>query len=354
MSALFQPLRLRDVTLRNRIAVSPMCEYSAVDGTVRPWHLVHLGSRAVGGAGLVITEASAVSADGRISPGDAGIWNDEHVAAWQPITHFMTEQGSVAGIQLAHAGRKSATRPPFEGGKPIPADADDWWQAVAPSAIAFDDGYQTPAALDEAGIAAVVADFRDAAERSFAAGFELIELHAAHGYLLHQFLSPLSNQRNDRYGGSFENRIRIVREVIAATREVWPERLPLFLRISATDWVDGGWDIEQSVALAQAIKGDGVDLIDCSSGGSVPHANIPVEPNYQVPFARRIREATGIATGAVGLITEPAQAEKIIADGDADMVLLARELLRDPYWPRRAARELGVEPPTPKQYGRAW
>ena len=354
MSALFQPLRLREITLRNRIAVSPMCEYSAINGTVQPWHMVHLGSRAVGGAGLVVAEASAVCADGRISPGDAGIWNDEHIAAWQPINRFISQQGSVAGIQLAHAGRKSATRPPFEGGKPISVDADDWWLAVAPSAVAFDEGYQKPAAADEAGIGAVDANFRAAAERSLAAEFELIELHAAHGYLLHQFLSPLSNQRDDRYGGSFENRIRIVREVISATREVWPERLPLFLRISATDWVDGGWDIEQSVALAQAIKGDGVDLIDCSSGGSLPHANIPVEPNYQVPFARQIREATGIATGAVGLITEPAQAEKIIADGDADLVLLARELLRDPYWPRRAARELGVEPPTPKQYGRAW
>ncbi|MEO6076378.1 MAG: NADPH dehydrogenase NamA [Dokdonella sp.] len=354
MSALFQPLQLRDVTLRNRIAVSPMCEYSAIDGTVQPWHLVHLGSRAVGGAGLVIVEASAVSPEGRISPADAGIWNDEHVAAWKPITRFIAEQGAVAGMQLAHAGRKAGTRPSFEGGRPISADADDWWQALAPSAIAFDEGYQTPAALDDAGIAAVVADFRAAAERSIEAGFELIELHAAHGYLLHEFLSPLSNRRDDRYGGSFENRIRIVREVVAATREVWPERLPLFLRISATDWVDGGWDIDQSVALAQAIKGDGVDLIDCSSGGSVPHAKIPVEPGYQVPFARRIRKETGMATGAVGLITEPPQAEKIIANGDADLVLLARELLRDPYWPRRAARELGVEPPTPKQYGRAW
>ncbi len=354
MSALFQPLQLRDVTLRNRIAVSPMCEYSAIEGTVQPWHLVHLGSRAVGGAGLVIVEASAVSPEGRISPADAGIWNDEHVAAWKPITRFIAEQGAVAGMQLAHAGRKAGTRPSFEGGRLISADADDWWQALAPSAIAFDEGYQTPAALDDAGIAAVVADFRAAAERSIEAGFELIELHAAHGYLLHEFLSPLSNRRDDRYGGSFENRIRIVREVVAATREVWPERLPLFLRISATDWVDGGWDIDQSVALAQAIKGDGVDLIDCSSGGSVPHAKIPVEPGYQVPFARRIRKETGMATGAVGLITEPPQAEKIIANGDADLVLLARELLRDPYWPRRAARELGVEPPTPKQYGRAW
>ena len=354
MSALFHPLRVRDVNLRNRIVVSPMCEYSAVDGIVQPWHLVHLGSRAVGGAGLVIAEASAVSVDGRISPGDSGIWNDDHVAAWQPINRFITEQGSVAGIQLAHAGRKSATRPPFEGGKPIPTDSDDCWLPVAPSAIAFDDGYQTPVALDEAGIAAVVANFRAAAERSFAAGFELIEVHAANGYLQHHFMSPLSNNRDDRYGGSFENRIRIVREVIAATREVWPERLPLLLRISATDWVDGGWDIEQSVALAQTINGDGVDLIDCSSGGSVPHASIPIEPGYQVPFARRIRQETGIATGAVGLITEPAHAEKIIADGDADLILLARELLRDPYWPRRAARELGVEPPTPKQYRRAW
>lgn len=354
MSALFQPLRLRDITLRNRIAVSPMCEYSAIDGTVQAWHLVHLGSRAVGGAGLVIAEASAVSAVGRISPADAGIWNEDHVAAWQPITRFIADQGAVPGIQLAHAGRKAATRPPFEGGKPIPSDASDSWLPVAPSAVAFDEGYQTPLALDDAGIASIAAEFRTAAQRSLDAGFEVIELHAAHGYLLHEFLSPLSNLRDDCYGGSFENRIRIVREVIAATREVWPERLPLFLRISATDWVDGGWDIEQSVALAQAIRNDGVDLIDCSSGGSVPHARIPLEPGYQVPFARRIRAETGIATGAVGLITEPEQAEKIISGGDADIVLLARELLREPYWPRRAARELCVEPPTPKQYGRAW
>ena len=354
MSALFQPLQLRDITLRNRIAVSPMCEYSAIGGTVQPWHLVHLGSRAVGGAGLVIAEASAVSATGQISPADAGIWNDEHVAAWQPITRFIAEQGAVAGIQLAHAGRKAATRPPFEGGRPIPSDAGESWLPVAPSAVAFDEGYQTPLALDEAGIASIVAEFRTAAQRSLDAGFKLIELHAAHGYLLHEFLSPQSNLREDRYGGSFENRIRIVRDVIAKTREVWPERLPLFLRISATDWVDGGWDIEQSVALALAISNDGVDLIDCSSGGNVPHAKIPVEPGYQVPFARRIRAETRIATGAVGLITEPAQAEKIIADGDADIVLLARQLLREPFWPRRAARELGVEPPTPKQYQRAW
>lgn len=354
MSALFQALSLRDVSLRNRIAVSPMCEYSAIDGSVQPWHLVHLGSRAVGGAGLVIAEASAVSDVGRISPADAGIWNDEHVAAWQPIARFIAEQGCVAGIQLAHAGRKAATRPPWEGGKPIAAESADHWLPVAPSAIAFDDGYQTPLALDQAGIAGIVAEFRAAAQRSLEAGFQLIELHAAHGYLLHEFMSPLSNRRSDRHGGSFENRIRIVREVIAATREVWPEHLPLFLRISATDWVDGGWDIEQSVALAQAIRNDGVDLIDCSSGGNVPHVEIPLEPGYQVRFARRIRTEGGIATGAVGLITEPAQAEKLVADGDADIVLLARELLRDPYWPRRAARELGVEPPTPKQYQRAW
>ena len=354
MSALFQSMSLRGINLRNRIAVSPMCQYSAINGTVQPWHLVHLGSRAVGGAGLVIAEASAVSAVGRISPADAGIWNDEHVVAWQPITHFISEHGAVAGIQLAHAGRKAATRSPFDDGQPAPDARADCWLPVAPSAVAFDDRHQTPVALDQVGIAAVVAEFRAAAQRSLDAGFELIELHAAHGYLLHEFLSPLSNRRNDRYGGSFENRIRITREVIAATREVWPERLPLLLRISATDWVEGGWDIEQSVALARAIRNDGVDLIDCSSGGNVPHAKIPLEPGYQVSFARRIREESDIATGAVGLITEPAQAEKIIADGDADLVLLARELLREPYWPRRAARELGVEPPTPKQYQRAW
>lgn len=354
MSALFQPLSLRGVRLRNRITVSPMCQYSAINGTVQAWHLVHLGSRAVGGAGLVIAEASAVAAVGRISPADAGIWNDEHVTAWQPIARFIVEHGAVAGIQLAHAGRKAATRSPFDDGQPLSAGTIDSWLPVAPSAVAFDEHHQIPVALDQAGIAAVIAEFRAAAQRSLDAGFELIELHAAHGYLLHEFLSPLSNQRDDRYGGSFENRIRIIREVIAATREVWPERLPLFLRISATDWVKGGWEIEQSVALVEAIRHDGVDLIDCSSGGNVPHAKIPLEPGYQVPFARRIRADAGIATGAVGLITEPAQAEKIIADGDADIVLLARELLREPYWPRRAARELGVEPSTPKQYQRAW
>lgn len=354
MSALFQPFKLRDITLRNRIGVSPMCQYSAIDGVVQPWHLVHLGSRAAGGAGLVIAEASAVSPTGRISPGDAGIWNDAQVAAWQPVTRFIAGQGGVAGIQLAHAGRKASTRAPFDGGGPIATDAPGGWQTLAPSAIAFADGYGVPIALDEAGIVGVVADFRAAAQRALDAGFDVIEVHAAHGYLLHQFLSPLSNRRDDHYGGSFDNRIRLLREVIAAVRAVWPERLPLLLRISASDWVDGGWDVEQSVALVQAIRDDGVDLVDCSSGGLVPNARIPLAPGYQVPFAARIRRDTGIATAAVGLITEPEQAELIVAEGSADIVLLARELLRDPHWPQRAARALGAELPVPVQYQRAW
>lgn len=352
---LFEPFTQGNVTLPHRIVVAPMCQYSAHDGLPDEWHLVHLGSRAVGGAALILTEATAISAQGRISAGDTGLWNDAQQEAWRPIVRFMRAHGAVAGVQLAHAGRKSSAQRPWQGHGPLPAGQGDWL-TVAPSALPFDAGWHIPQALDDKGIAAVVADFRAAAQRSLAAGFELIELHAAHGYLLHQFLSPLSNQRTDRYGGSFENRTRIVREVIAAVREVWPAELPLWLRISATDWAehDAGWNIEQSVQLARQVKPLGVDLIDVSSGGLLPRATIPLAPGYQVPFAARIRREAGMATGAVGLITEPAQAAAIIAAGDADVVLIARESLRDPYFPRRAAGELGVKIPAPVQYQRAW
>ncbi len=351
--ALFEPFAQRSLVLRNRIAVAPMCQYSLPDGVPGDWHLVHLGSRAVGGASLVITEAAAVSAEGRISPADAGLWNDAQAQAWQRIAAFLRAHGAVAGTQLAHAGRKASTAEPWNGGNAVATEAGGW-QPVAPSALAFNADYPMPVELDEPGIAKVIADFRSAAVRALASGFELIELHAAHGYLLHQFLSPLSNQRTDRWGGSFENRTRLVRDTLVALREVWPERLPLWLRISATDWAEGGWDIEQSIALARLVRELGVDLIDVSSGGLVPGVKIPVGPGYQVDFAARIRNEAGIATGAVGLITEPQQAEAIIAGGQADIVLLAREELRDPYWPRRAAKALGVEIDTPPQYQRAW
>ncbi|WP_430389015.1 NADH:flavin oxidoreductase/NADH oxidase [Dyella sp. 20L07] len=350
---LFTPFAQRSLSLRNRLVIAPMCQYSATDGMPDSWHLVHLGSRAVGGAALVIAEATAVSAEGRISPGDVGLWNGAQLAAWLPITQFITAQGAIAGVQLAHAGRKASVQAPWLGGHPLAADAGAW-TTVAPSAIPFDQHWHVPQALDKAGIAAVVADFRAAAVRALAAGFQLIELHAAHGYLLHQFLSPLSNQRTDEYGGSFENRTRLVREVIAAVREVWPETLPLWLRVSATDWSDGGWDIEQTVRLAREVKSLGIDLIDTSSGGLVPHTRIPLAPGYQVPFAARIRHEAGIATGAVGLITESTHAARIIDEGDADVVLIARESLRDPYFPRRAAQELGVSISAPVQYQRAW
>ena len=350
---LFQPLTLGNVTLRNRIAVSPMCEYSATDGMPDDWHLVHLGSRAVGGAGLVFTEASAVSPEGRISPGDTGLWNDAQQAAWARIAAFIAAQGAAPGVQLAHAGRKGGTQVPWAGGKALPKGQGDW-TPVAPSAIAFSDDYPMPAALDEAGIAKVVADFAAAATRARDAGFRVIEIHAAHGYLLHEFLSPLSNRRDDAYGGTLENRARLLREVVAAVRVSWPAPAPLVVRVSATDWADGGWDIDECVALCRWLKHDGVDLIDCSSGGTVPHPTIPIAPGYQVPFAARIRREAGIATGAVGLITEPRQCEEILERGDADLILLARELLRDPYFPRRAAAELGVRIDGPVQYGRAW
>ncbi|MET0582897.1 MAG: NADH:flavin oxidoreductase/NADH oxidase [Pseudoxanthomonas sp.] len=333
--------------------VSPMCQYSLPDGVPGDWHMVHLGSRAVGGASAVITEAAAVSAEGRISPADAGFWNDAQAQGWSRIAAFIRAQGAVPGTQLAHAGRKASTAEPWKGGKAV-AVADGGWEPVAPSALAFNDDYPFPKALDEAGISKVIADFRAAAVRALDAGFQLIELHAAHGYLLHQFLSPLSNRRDDRWGGSFENRVRLVREVLRALREVWPENYPLWLRISATDWAEGGWDIEQSVELSRGLTELGVDLVDVSSGGLVPGVKIPLAPAYQVAFAARIRKEADIATGAVGLITEPQQAEEIISREEADVVLLAREELRDPYWPRRAAKELGAEIEVPLQYQRGW
>ena len=352
MPHLFEPLILRGLTLANRVLVSPMCQYSSVDGLANEWHLVHLGSRAVGGAALVFTEASAVTADGRISPEDLGIWSDAHVAGLEGITRFVRRQGCAAGIQLAHAGRKGSTTRPWSGaGAVLPAQGG--WQPVGPSSEPFADGFPVPRALTTDDLACIVEAFKQAARRACAAGFEIAEIHAAHGYLIHEFLSPLTNSRTDRYGGSLDNRLRLCLEVVEAVRGVWPERLPVFVRISATDWTPGGWDIDQAVELSRRLRDRGVDLVDCSSGGNVPRAEIPVAPGYQVSFAERIRHEAGIATGAVGLITTPAQADEIVRSGRADCVLLARELLRDPYWPLRAARELGYLASWPPQYLRA-
>jgi 2,4-dienoyl-CoA reductase-like NADH-dependent reductase (Old Yellow Enzyme family) len=348
---LFDRVHFGNVELRNRIVVSPMCEYSAEHGIPNDWHLVHLGSRAVGGAGLVFTEATSVSPEGRISPGDTGLWNDTQQAAWKRIASFVAAQGAAPGIQLAHAGRKGSTEIPSHGGKALTSGA---WTPVAPSAIAFDSDYPMPAALDAAGIQKIIADFAASARRAREAGFAVVEIHAAHGYLLHEFLSPLSNKRNDEYGGSLENRARILRRVVVAVRKEWPAPRPLFVRVSATDWVEGGWDIDECVELARMLKSDGVDLVDCSSGGTSPHAKIPVAQGYQVPFAARIRREAGIATGAVGLITDARQAQEILDRGEADIVIMAREFLRDPYFPRRAAKELGVKIAAPLQYQRAW
>jgi 2,4-dienoyl-CoA reductase-like NADH-dependent reductase (Old Yellow Enzyme family) len=350
---LFTPLTVRDVTFRNRIAVSPMCQYSSVDGRFTDWHLVHLGSRAVGGAGLVMTEAAAVEARGRISPADAGIWKEEHIEPLERIARFLREQGAVAGIQLAHAGRKASTRPPWEGGGTI-SEAAGGWPTVAPSAIPFQPGDPAPAELSHAGVASVVDAFRTAAQRALRAGFQVVEIHAAHGYLIHEFLSPLSNRRTDEYGGTFENRIRLALEVARAVRGAWPLNLPLFMRISATDWVEGGWTPDESVELARRVRPLGVDLVDCSSGGTAANAKIPLAPGYQVPFAERIRREAGMLTGAVGLITTPQQADEIIRSEKADLVLLAREFLRHPYFPLHAARALGAELDPPVQYARAF
>ena len=351
--SLFTPLTIREVTFRNRIAVSPMCQYSSEDGFASDWHLVHLGSRAVGGAALVMTEASAVEARGRISPQDLGIWKDEHIEFLARIARFLRQHGAVPGIQIAHAGRKASTRRPWEGGGRIDP-AEGGWQPVAPSAIPFHPGDPAPAALSREEIHAIAKAFADAAARALAAGFQVVEIHGAHGYLMHEFLSPLSNRRGDEYGGSLENRQRFALETAAAVRAVWPDRLPLFHRISATDWAEGGWMPEDSVELARRLGPLGVDLIDCSSGGLVPHQQIALGPGYQVPFAERIRRETGVLTGAVGMITTPRQAAAIVEQGQADLVLLAREFLRDPYFPLHAARELGEKCPPPVQYARAF
>jgi 2,4-dienoyl-CoA reductase-like NADH-dependent reductase (Old Yellow Enzyme family) len=351
-SQLFSPLRLRGVTLRNRIVVSPMCQYSSEDGFAGEWHFVHLGSRAVGGAGLILTEATAVSPVGRISPQDLGLWKDEHIAPLARIVRFMEQHGAVPGMQMAHAGRKASTARPWDGEGPL-TPAQGGWTPEAPSALPFADGSPVPQALDEAGIARVVREFVDAAVRAHTAGFRVVELHAAHGYLLHEFLSPLTNQRNDRYGGSFDGRVRLVREVVRAVRARWPQELPLMVRISASDWTEGGWTVEDSVALSRLLAQDGADLIDCSSGGIAPKIKIPVGPGYQTSFAERIRRESGVPTGAVGMIRSAFQAEHIVRTGQADVVIMARELLRDPYWPLRAARELRADVPWPPQYSRA-
>jgi 2,4-dienoyl-CoA reductase-like NADH-dependent reductase (Old Yellow Enzyme family) len=350
---LFEPFTLRGVTLRNRIGVSPMCQYSSDDGFANDWHFVHLGQFAVGGAAVVLTEATAVVPEGRISAQDLGLWKDEHVEFLARIGRFVRAHGALWGSQFAHAGRKASTARPWDGGGPADLAAGGWTPIVAPSALPFDAGYQTPAALDDAGIARVIAGFRVAAVRARAAEMQVVEVHAAHGYLLHQFLSPLSNTRTDRYGGSFENRVRLVREVVTAIRAVWPDELPLFVRLSATDWHDGGWSVEETVELSRLLRRDGADLIDVTTGGNVAKAIIPVGAGYQVEFAERVRREANVPTAAVGLITSPQQADTIVRSGQADVVLLARELLRDPHWPLRAARELRHEIPWPPQYERA-
>jgi 2,4-dienoyl-CoA reductase-like NADH-dependent reductase (Old Yellow Enzyme family) len=353
-SHLFSPVQLAGVTFPNRVFVSPMCQYSSEDGFSNDWHLVHLGSRAVGGAGLVMTEAAAVLAEGRITPQDLGLWKDEHIPGLKRIVEFLHGQGARAGAQLAHAGRKaSMARPWAPEQRSLTQSEGGWKNVMAPSAIPFAENYSQPSALDLAGIQTITKAFTRAAERALETGFDLVELHAAHGYLLHEFLSPLSNRRSDQYGGSFENRIRLAVEVVDAVRAVWPAELPLLVRISATDWAEGGWDIEQSVALAKVLKAHKVDLIDVSSGGLTPQQVIPLGPGYQTPFAERIRREAQIPTGAVGMITDAVQAEHILRTGQADAVLLARELLREPYWPLQAAKELGDSTSWPAQYLRA-
>jgi 2,4-dienoyl-CoA reductase-like NADH-dependent reductase (Old Yellow Enzyme family) len=350
---LFTPLRLRELTFKNRVAVSPMCQYSSHDGFATDWHVVHLGSRAIGGAALVIVEATAVQERGRISPGDMGIWKDEHIAALAPVASFVHRNASVPGIQLAHAGRKASTRAPWEGGTVIPPGVEGWLP-VAPSSIPFREGDPVPAELTTTEIREIVQAFALGARRALEAGFQVVEIHGAHGYLIHEFLSPLSNRRTDEYGGEFENRTRLALEVAESVRGVWPADLPVFMRLSCSDWADGGWDIADSVELSKRLREIGIDLIDCSSGGAVPHVRIPVGPGYQVPFADRIRREAAIPTGAVGMITEPEQAEQIVAQGQADLVLLARAMLRDPYWALHAAQTLGLKPELPVQYLRAF
>jgi 2,4-dienoyl-CoA reductase-like NADH-dependent reductase (Old Yellow Enzyme family) len=352
MSKLFSVLRLREVEFKNRVFVSPMCQYSSEDGMPNDWHFVHLGSRAVGGAGLVMVEATGVSPEGRISPGDTGIWSDAHAEAFKRINAFIKGRHAVPGIQLAHAGRKASTDVPWRGGKFLHA-AEGGWQTLAPSPVPFREDETPPREMSHDDIVRVIAEFADAARRSHAAGFEVVEIHMAHGYLLHEFLSPLSSQRSDEYGGSLEARARFPLEVARGVRAAFPDHLPVFARISATDWVEGGWDLQQSIQLSRWLKEAGVDLIDCSSGGVVPKVRIPAAPGYQIPFAASIRKEAGVATGAVGFITEPEQAERIIADGEADAVFLARAMLRDPYWPLHAAKALQVDVAYPQQYERA-
>ncbi len=351
-SKLFSPLRLRDLTFPNRVFVSPMCQYSSPEGMASDWHLVHLGSRAVGGAGLVMSEATAVSPEGRISPADLGLWNDAQAEALAPIAAFIRAQGAAPAIQLAHAGRKASTTPPWEGGGTIGTDKGGW-TPMGPSPVRFSPSHPIPAVLDEEGVETVIQQFVEAARRALSAGFEVVEIHAAHGYLLHSFLSPLSNQRQDRWGGSLENRMRLPLQVAHAVREIWPKEWPVFVRISATDWVDGGWDLPQSILFAERLKALGIDLIDCSSGGLTPDAKIPAAPGFQVPFAEAVRERSEIPTAAVGLITTPAQAEQTLVAEQADAVFLGRELLRNPYWPLHAAHALGTEIEWPHQYERA-
>jgi len=353
LSKLFTSLKIRNIILKNRIAVSPMCQYSSVDGVPTDWHLVHLGSRAVGGAGLILTEATAVSPEGRISPDDAGIWNDEQADVYKRITEFIKSQNSVPGIQLAHAGRKASTYSPWKGSGEVKVK-DGGWQILSPSPIPFSENFPHPKEMNEKDIKLVIDQFAKAAKRSIKAGFEIIELHMAHGYLVHEFFSPISNTRKDQYGGSLQNRCRFATDVAKSVRETIPDGTPLFARISSTDWIDGGWDIDQSVRLAKWLKEVGVDLIDCSSGGNVSNAKIPAGPGYQIPFAEKIKKEVNILTGGVGLITTAEQAEEIISSGKADIVLLAREMLRDPYWALHAAKKLNVDlKDFPKQYLRA-
>jgi 2,4-dienoyl-CoA reductase-like NADH-dependent reductase (Old Yellow Enzyme family) len=350
---LFDPLRLRGVTLRNRIGVSPMCQYSSVDGFADDWHVVHLGSRAVGGAGLVMTEATAVEARGRISPEDLGIWKDEHVPALERITRFVRAHGAAAGMQLAHAGRKASTARPWDGGAPLEPPAG-WRPIVAPSALPFDSGYPTPEPLSPIGIAEVIEAFGAAAHRALGAGFDVVEIHAALGYLIHEFLSPIANQRDDQWGGTFDNRIRFLLEVVRAVRRRWPDQRPLLVRLSTTDWLGAdGWAVEDSIALARRLRPEGVDLIDCSSGGIAPRVAIDAGPGYQTPNAARIRAEGAVPTAAIGAITSAAQAEHVLRTEQADMVFLARAFLRDPYWPLHAATELGEKVAWPVQYDRA-
>lgn len=354
MPHLFEPFTLKEVTLRNRIGVSPMCQYSAENGMANDWHLIHLGSRAVGGAGLVIVEATAVEARGRISPQDLGIWSDSQVEPLARLARAIESNGAVPGIQIAHAGRKANSRRPWDGGGPLPEEDEQFWNVVGPDSQPFGPGYQEPEPLSHADIQSIQASFRAGAVRALAAGFRWLEIHAAHGYLIHSFYSPVSNQRTDEYGGSFDNRIRFLIETVRSVRQVWPERLPLTVRLSCTDWVSNGWMIEDSVALAKQLRKEGIDLIDCSSGGNLPNAPVPLGPGYQVPLAEAVRHGAKMPVAAVGLITAPAQADEVVRNGWVDLVLLGREMLRNPYWPLHAAQALKQAMPSPDQYLRAF